>query len=420
MVKFRFAVGRSKKNPQTGQWENDPNPLYIDCEAFSRPDPKRNLPDLITQYGKKGDPLYIEGRLQLDQWEDKNGGGKRSKHKIVVDNIEFLGGKDGDGDGGGEGGGGVACGRRSSGGGSRAGARSHPRRRGGDDVRRARRRRQPGGRWRRPHPVLGAGDRGSRAERFNDLPGGRHTGRPVHKHHGIRSWRRPRRRAKRAPARPRTKKLPQKKVRSGNQVKKGPHGGTLVVLVNDLAHVGKQGDMVEVKPGYARNYLLPYGMAVVPTDENLRTLEQYKIKVAEGPRGQGRGPEGAGRATVAGSRPSPSRPTPTEEGHLYGSIGPVEISKTLKGKNLMVEPDMVKLEHPIKEANTLTEVPPRSGYGIEAKIQVLVVALAQAARSNGDAASGSVFRLQSSRPTKPTQLLGWAFFPAGCGYTFDR
>ncbi len=99
-MKFRFAVGRSRKNPQTGQWENDPNPLYIDCEVFSRPDSKRNLPDLITQYAKKGDPLFIEGRLQLDQWEDKNGGGKRSKHKIVVENIEFLGGRN-DGGGGG-------------------------------------------------------------------------------------------------------------------------------------------------------------------------------------------------------------------------------------------------------------------------------------------------------------------------------
>ena len=96
---------------------------------------------------------------------------------------------------------------------------------------------------------------------------------------------------------------------SGNQVKKGPHGGTLVVLVDDLAHVGKQGDLVEVKPGYARNYLLPYGQAVIPTDENLSTLDQYKIKVAEGPRGQGRGPQGAGRAALRASRPSPSRPT---------------------------------------------------------------------------------------------------------------
>ena len=100
VVKFRFAVGRSKKNQQTGQWENDPNPLYVDCEAFSRQDAKRNLVELITQYAKKGDSMYIEGRLQLDQWDDKNGGGKRSKHKIVVESVEFIGGKSGEDSGG--------------------------------------------------------------------------------------------------------------------------------------------------------------------------------------------------------------------------------------------------------------------------------------------------------------------------------
>ena len=62
---------------------------------------------------------------------------------------------------------------------------------------------------------------------------------------------------------------------------------------------------------------------------------------------------------------------------LYGSIGPQDISKALKGKNLSVEPDMVRLDHPIREANTLTPVPLNLGYGIEASIQVLVVALQQ-------------------------------------------
>lgn len=123
VVKFRFAVGRSKKNPTTGQWENDPNPLFIDCEAFARQDARRDLVSLITQYVKKGDPLYIEGRLVLDQWEDKNGGGKRSKHKVVVDNVEFLGGR-GEGEGGG--GGGVARSGGYSGGGKPAGKPSAP------------------------------------------------------------------------------------------------------------------------------------------------------------------------------------------------------------------------------------------------------------------------------------------------------
>jgi single-strand DNA-binding protein len=90
VVKFRFAVGRSRKNPQTGQWENDPNPLFIDCEAFTRQDARRDLANLISQYCRKGSQIYLEGRLQLDQWDDKTTGQKRSKHKIVVDNIELL------------------------------------------------------------------------------------------------------------------------------------------------------------------------------------------------------------------------------------------------------------------------------------------------------------------------------------------
>lgn len=115
VVKFRFAVGRSKKNDQGG-WDKDPNQLYIDCEVFSRPDSKRNLADLVTKYAKQGDLMYIEGRLVFEEWEDKNGGGKRSKHKLVVDSLEFLGGRTAEG--GGEGGGGESGGRQYGGGNS--------------------------------------------------------------------------------------------------------------------------------------------------------------------------------------------------------------------------------------------------------------------------------------------------------------
>jgi len=193
---------------------------------------------------------------------------------------------------------------------------------------------------------------------------------------------------KKAPAKtegPTALKQPKKKIRRRNQVKKGAHGGTVVVLVNDLAHVGKQGEIVEVKPGYARNYLLPYGLAVIPTDENLRTLDEYKIKV-----------EKAREAKIADLKVLAEQltrlPAITIEANahesqverdgqiethlmLYGSIGPADISKALKGKNLMVEADMIKLEHPIREANTLTPVPLNLGYGLEASIQVLVVAM---------------------------------------------
>lgn len=180
-------------------------------------------------------------------------------------------------------------------------------------------------------------------------------------------------------AKPAEKKGPPKpKVKVRQQVKKGPHGGMLLVLVDDVTHVGKIGDLVEVKAGYGRNYLVPNGLAVVPTAHNLKQLELHKIKVQK-----------AKDARIADlkvlAEQLSRQPTITieananEEGHLYGSIGPVEIAKTLRGKNLMVEHDMVKLEHHIKEANTLSEVPLSLGFGIEAKIQVLVIALAQTA-----------------------------------------
>lgn len=92
VVKFRLAVGRSKKNPQTGQWENDPNPLYIGCEVFTTAGAKFNLCNVVSQYAKKGDPIFVEGRLQLDQWDDKATGQKRSMHKVIVERAELLGG----------------------------------------------------------------------------------------------------------------------------------------------------------------------------------------------------------------------------------------------------------------------------------------------------------------------------------------
>src|SRR3954447_13758451 len=80
-------------------------------------------------------------------------------------------------------------------------------------------------------------------------------------------------------AKPVEKPKPGPKVKKRNQILRGEHGGQLLVLIEDIAHLGKQGEVVEVKPGYARNYLLPYSLATVPTPHNLKLLERYKIRV---------------------------------------------------------------------------------------------------------------------------------------------
>src|SRR5215471_1347690 len=113
-----------------------------------------------------------------------------------------------------------------------------------------------------------------------------------------------------------------------NQVRKGSHGGMQLVLTEDVQHLGKQGELVEVKPGYGRNYLLPHGLATIPTEHNLKLLERYKIRVTQ-----------AREAKIADLRVMAEqiqRVTVTieananEEGHLYGSVGAPEIARGLK------------------------------------------------------------------------------------------
>jgi len=101
VANFGFAVNNRKKNQQTGQWEDEP--VFLDCEAFNRGETGKTA-DLIEQYLHKGNQAYIEGHLKLDQWNDKTTGEKRSRIKIVVDNVQFLEPKRDDGSGGSRGG----------------------------------------------------------------------------------------------------------------------------------------------------------------------------------------------------------------------------------------------------------------------------------------------------------------------------
>jgi single-strand DNA-binding protein len=95
IAEFGLAVNR-KFTTKSG--ENRDEVLFIDCAAFGK------QADVINKWCRKGNPLLVEGRLKLDQWEDKQGGGKRSKHTVVVENFQLMGGRGGDDSGGGGGG----------------------------------------------------------------------------------------------------------------------------------------------------------------------------------------------------------------------------------------------------------------------------------------------------------------------------
>jgi len=92
---FGLAVNRKYKT-QSGEQREEV--AFIDCEAWGR------TAEVMAQYLSKGRPVFIEGRLKFDQWEDRNGGGKRSKLSVVVDNFQFIDSGGGQSSGGGGGG----------------------------------------------------------------------------------------------------------------------------------------------------------------------------------------------------------------------------------------------------------------------------------------------------------------------------
>lgn len=118
ICKFSIAVSRKFKS-KTG--EDREKTTFVDCTAFD----KRG--EVINQYFTKGKPIFVEGTLELDQWDDKNTGQKRSKHYILVEGFQFVGGREGGGQGGGGGGGGDYDHAGGGGGGGGPPARSAPR-----------------------------------------------------------------------------------------------------------------------------------------------------------------------------------------------------------------------------------------------------------------------------------------------------
>lgn len=155
-----------------------------------------------------------------------------------------------------------------------------------------------------------------------------------------------------------------------NQVLRGPNRGMQLVLTEDVPHLGKQGELVEVKPGYGRNYLVPRGFATVPSAHNLRLLDRYKQRMQQAR--EARIADLKGLAEQLKHVTASIEANANEEGHLYGSVGAPEISKALRSQNLPVDADMVRLEGPIKEC-AVYSVKLNLGYEIEAEVKVVVL-----------------------------------------------
>ncbi|MFO1020723.1 MAG: 50S ribosomal protein L9 [Planctomycetales bacterium] len=137
-----------------------------------------------------------------------------------------------------------------------------------------------------------------------------------------------------------------------NQTQVPHRRGVELLLAEDVDTLGKQGEIVRVKPGYARNYLLPHGLATVATDHNKRMVESHRKRQEE--LAQKRLQDLKKLAETISKYSVTLEAHANQDGHLYGSITAPEISKALKTAGYPVSPDQVRLEGPLKETGMYT------------------------------------------------------------------
>ncbi|MCC6783614.1 MAG: 50S ribosomal protein L9 [Planctomycetes bacterium] len=120
-----------------------------------------------------------------------------------------------------------------------------------------------------------------------------------------------------------------------------------LLLNKNIEHLGRIGEIVTVKPGYARNYLLPMGLAVPVTKANLAQIEKVRERaVAEERQRLESMREFAAKVeqtsvTIEGRA--------NDDGHLFGSVAATQIAHALQEKGITVEAKTIRLDHPIKE-----------------------------------------------------------------------
>ena len=143
-----------------------------------------------------------------------------------------------------------------------------------------------------------------------------------------------------------------------------------IILRQAVENLGKTGDVVNVKPGYARNYLLPHGLAYEATPGNLKRIQQERdrLEAAENDR----------RSTAQGLAEKLEQVSLTfsarvgEEGKLFGSVTSTDIAAQLEAQGFHVEKRQIDLHEPIK-ALGVYRVPIRLHADVKPEVRVWVI-----------------------------------------------
>ena len=144
-----------------------------------------------------------------------------------------------------------------------------------------------------------------------------------------------------------------------------------LILRDDVPNLGKIGDVVRVKPGYARNYLLPRGLAVEASPKNLRVLEHQRRVIAAKADREHKSAEASAKR-LDGLQIT-VRARAGEEGRLFGSVTNMDVERLLADKGFQVERRRIVLDEPIKQLGTYP-ITVQVGRAVRATVQLTVEA----------------------------------------------
>src|ERR1019366_330594 len=142
-----------------------------------------------------------------------------------------------------------------------------------------------------------------------------------------------------------------------------------LILREDVPSLGKAGQMVRVKPGYARNFLLPRGLAFEATDGNRKRVEAEAK--ARDVRANSDRAEAQELATRIGAVTLEFRAKAGEDGRLFGSITSADIAHRLEAAGVTVDRRKIELEHPLKQLG-FHSIPVRLHHDVQAEVRVNV------------------------------------------------
>ncbi len=158
--------------------------------------------------------------------------------------------------------------------------------------------------------------------------------------------------------------------RRRNHPTRAKHGYIELILTQAIPQLGQSGDLVKVRPGFARNYLVPQGLATFATQNNLRMVEKHRQRLKE--LEQARRADLLSLAAQIAQRSLTIEANANAEGHLYGSVNADQIAETLRREGFSVQPENIRIEGPLKELG-LYSIKVHLASDIEGEVKLWVV-----------------------------------------------